>query len=186
MRVAITGGIGEGKSTILEWIREEGWSVHSSDQAARELFRTPQVNTTLAELAGEEGPISPSQLRRAMLDSVVVRRRVNALLHPLIHQASRTREEGFFEVPLLIEACLQNRYDEVWVVTCGAEEQRRRLLSRYEDSDLVDGLLAIQLPTKAKLVFADRVLRTNEPFEHVRSLLREALQILRTTVNGGA
>jgi dephospho-CoA kinase len=186
MRIAITGGIAEGKSTILEWIREEGWPVRSSDAAAREYFADPDINARLAAIAGVSGPISPAALRHAMLVSAETRRRVNAVLHPLIGQASEEVVEGFFEVPLLIEACLQYRYDQVWVVTCGAEEQRQRLMDRYGDEALISLMLAVQLPSKAKIVFADRIFRTNAPFRHVRSLLSEALQELTVDANGGS
>lgn len=181
MKVAITGGVGEGKSTILGWIAEEGWPVHSSDKAARAVFADPEVNHELARLAGRKLAIEPAELRASMLGDPKVRRRVNAFLHPLIGKLT-PEAPAFFEVPLLIEACLQSRYDRVWVVTCGPEEQRRRLLDRYSDPALVEALIAVQLPTSEKLLFADSVFRTNAPFQHVRSLLRQALQEL--TLNG--
>jgi dephospho-CoA kinase len=184
MRVAITGGIGEGKSTVLGWIREAGWPTYSSDEGAREVLADPRVLAKVTEIAGLVS-FSPDGLRRAMLSSAETRRRVNSLLHPLIVERSPRDREGFYEIPLLLETCTQHRYDEVWVVTCGAEEQRRRLLDRYGDPALVDALLSVQLPTKVKVVFADRILRTNLPFENVRSLLGEALENIQRQASGG-
>lgn len=67
------------------------------------------------------------------------------------------------EIPLLIEACLQGGFDRVWVVTCGADEQRRRLVERLGGEAGAEALLGSQLPTRAKIPFADVVIRTNQP-----------------------
>jgi dephospho-CoA kinase len=174
MRIAITGGICEGKSTVLGYLREGGWSVCSSDDVARAFFKDPSVNRDLARLAGLDFPMEPGALRSAIGASPSVRRSVNRYLHPLIREATASIEATFFEVPLLFEACLQGAYDEVWVVTCGASEQRRRLVDRYGPGPAIEGLLSSQLPSSAKIAFSDQVIRTNQPPETVRSSLDEA------------
>jgi len=183
MRIAITGGIAEGKSTVLGWIQDSGWSVHSSDSAARSAFADSSIQLQLAALTGLVPPLLPSDLREAILGSHDVRRAVNRLMHPFIGGQAAESDAVFHEVPLLFEACLQSRYDEVWVVSCGEEEQRRRLIDRYGDPRLVEALIAIQLPTPVKLLFGDRVFRTNSPLDTVRTSLREALRVTSIKAN---
>ncbi len=182
MRIAITGGICEGKSTVLEWLREDGWAVCSSDSVAAEIFARAEINREIARLAGLAHPVEPGALRAAILGSAEVRRSVNRFLHPLITplilSASGVPGTTFVEVPLLIETCLQPRFDEVWVVTCGLREQRRRLLERYRDKVLVERVLSTQLPSLARLAFADRIVRTNRTLETVRSSLNEVTREL--------
>jgi dephospho-CoA kinase len=176
MRIAITGGIAEGKSTVLNWIGEMGWSTYSSDLAARAMFGEPSVQARLAEITGFGPPIDPADLRNAILTSDAVRRAVNRAFHPLIGEKAAQQGATFHEVPLLFEACLQYRYDQVWVVHCGDAEQRRRLMARCGDEETVDRLLGLQVPTHLKLLFADREIRTNQADEHVRTKLEDALR----------
>jgi len=173
--IGITGGIGEGKSTVLEMLRSMGFVTESADRLARAVFDTPEVNTELASIARVAPPIAPEVLRQAIGESDSVRRAVNAVTHPRIVEAIRKSGAQFIEVPLLYETCLQDLFSEVWVVTCGPREQRRRLRSRYADPATVSNLIATQIPTSVKVLFADRIIRTNAPPDSVRRLLSESV-----------
>ena len=174
MRVAITGGIGEGKSTVLTILGDLGHTTQSADSIAREIAAKPEVRAEIAALARLRNDFAPADLRDRLASSEALRRAINRLMHPLVMSAISRSDATFVEVPLLIEACLQSTFDQVWVVTCGAEEQRRRLLDRYSDPEHVERMLATQLPTRAKIPFAELVVRTNAPLEHVRRLLSAA------------
>src|SRR5688572_15672651 len=114
MRVAITGGIAEGKSTVLHHLKEAGQSVYSADDAALEVFSDPRMQRRLSAVSGLPEPIDRERLRAAIADTPELRREVNLAMHgPILDRilASRAR---FIEVPLLVEACLQARFDAVW------------------------------------------------------------------------
>jgi dephospho-CoA kinase len=162
----------------LGYLREEGYPIFSSDAAAREVFDDPAVNALLARAAELPAPVGREALRAAILGDDRIRRSVNRIVHPRVRAALRARERGFFEVPLLVEACLQAEFDRVWVVTCGPEEQRRRLRERLGDEASVEGLIAAQLPTEVKLAFADRTLRTNDAPDLVRGTALDAARRL--------
>lgn len=174
MRVAITGGIAEGKSTVLAMLAEAGFSTTSADAVAREVFTRPDVQASLAGLLGVPGPVDRAELRAAMA-APHVRAQVNALTHPRIRAEIEERAADFDEIPLLIEACLFGRYDEVWLVTCGLEEQQRRLIERYGEEGAQRALDQAQLPTRAKMPFAHAIIRTNRPLGDVRSNVLEIL-----------
>jgi len=179
-RIAITGGIGEGKSTVLAMLAEMGFATASSDAVAREIFAEPATQASVARMTGLPQPIDPKALRAALADSEEVRRSLNRLMHPRVVERMASHEATFFEVPLLIEVASLRRYDATWVVTCGPEEQRRRLLDRYADLAHVERILSTQLPTPAKIPFADLVIRTNEPLATVRRVLERAAYQLAT------
>lgn len=169
----MTGGIAEGKSTVMEMIRTMGHATASSDAMAREVFNDPQVQPLLAQLIGApSGRVTPAELRAAMADSEEVRRAVNRTMHPRIREKMSASAAPFHEVPLLIEACLYGRYDRVWVVTCGRDEQRRRLIARLGDDAAADALIASQLPTEVKVAFADRVIDTALSVGEVEAVVR--------------
>lgn len=176
MVTAVTGGIGEGKSTVLGYLAESGFKVLSADSLGKAVFSDPIVNGEIADLTGFGRAISPVELRQVLFTRPEIRRAVNRIMHPRIVSAIFDARVDFVEVPLLIETCLQGAFDEVWVVTCGLEEQRKRLLLRYGPDAPVDQIIGAQLPSAAKIPFADTVIRTNCEHEAVRRNVSLALQ----------
>lgn len=179
MRVAITGGIAEGKSTVLAMLADAGWRTASADDLAREVMAEIAVQASLAEILGASPPVAPALLREAMARDPEMRRQVNSLTHPRIARAMLGSNANFIEVPLLIEACLQGSFESVIVVTCGPEEQLRRLTERLGDGQAARSMLAMQLPTRSKAPFSDDLIRTNQPLDIVRQLVNECVDRLR-------
>jgi len=175
VKTAVTGGIAEGKSTVLAILGELGYKTLSADIVAREVFLDPLVNALLAGIAGQSPPIEPAVLRQVLAGDASARHAVNRVMHPRITDRILRSDAEFIEIPLLIETCLQGSVDCVWVVTCGVKEQLRRLEVRYGNSAEGRLLLNTQLPTEAKIPFADEVLRTNGPLESVRRDISTAL-----------
>ncbi len=172
--MAITGGIAEGKSTVLSYLRDLGYKVASADEVARQVFESEPVQKSLAELLAVPGSVSPADLREHLFENSDLRRKVNALMHPEILRRLAELNSDFVEIPLLIETCMQGKFRHVWVVTCGPEEQRKRLAERFgKDTDL-DAILSSQLPTEVKCAFADLIVRTNRPPEDVNRFITAA------------
>lgn len=178
-QVAITGGIAEGKSTVLAMLGEAGYRVASADEIVRCLHHDAETRREIAQAAGLDPDAGRDQVRRAISEDAGARRAVNRLLHERVAEAIAIGGAEFVEVPLLLEACLQGRFDAVLVVTCGIDEQRARLLDRYGSEAEAERLLATQLPTRVKLPFADAVVRTNAPLRTVRRLLFLAVGQIR-------
>lgn len=80
--IGITGGIAEGKTTVLRYLREAGYKVASADSAARSLMSIADIREEVASIARLGPDFAPSELRDAILDDVGIRREVNAFLHP--------------------------------------------------------------------------------------------------------
>lgn len=176
MRIAVTGGIAEGKSTVLGLIADLGYPTISSDAIAREVFALPDVQEALAGILGNSSPaVTPAELRAAIAVSNETRRKVNRIMHPRIRDAMDRSSAKFHEVPLLIEACLYDRYDEVWVVTCGSTEQFRRLSERLGNENLARSYLSVQLPTSAKEAFATEVIDTLQPLDEVADRVKQLI-----------
>ncbi|HEY0866083.1 MAG TPA: dephospho-CoA kinase [Fimbriimonas sp.] len=171
MRVAVTGGIGEGKSTVLERVAAAGLTSVSSDVVARSVMEDPSTQAEVAARLGYAVFPSREELRVRIGADPAARRTLNAITHPRIVQALRRHPAQFVEVPLLLEACLYGMFDRVWIVTCGRAEQIRRLEARYGSNARAEELIATQIPTEAKLAFADEVIRTNRPVEIVSQVV---------------
>jgi len=150
--VAITGGIGAGKSEALYAFQKAGAATVSSDEIVHHLLATDA--DVLAALVGElgEGILGEDgQIDRARVADVVFANRskldfLEGLLHPLVAaEYLRWREQlsglesppevCVTEVPLLFESGAEARFDKVVVITAPAKlrEQRRRV--RRDDRD---------------------------------------------------
>lgn len=189
MRLAITGGIAEGKSTVLGYLAGEGVPVVSADDVARETLDRPDVRQAISSALGLASDATDfrSVLRARIAEDAEARHAVDSIMHREILQAMLAREHGpltAFEVPLLIEACIQRHFDRTWVVTCGEEEQLRRLIDRLGDEEQARAMIAMQLPSRVKLAFADRVFRTDQPPSFVHRSAVEALAELGWGVRG--
>jgi len=141
--VAITGGLGAGKSTALECFRRHGAATVSSDEIVHHLLATdPEVRRALVERLGEEilGP-------DGVPDRNLIARRVfadhdaldflEALLHPLVSREYMTWREQLArlpdpprvcvtEVPLLYEVGAESRFDKVVVITAPSKLREAR------------------------------------------------------------
>lgn len=119
----------------------------------RELFDRPEVDR--------------NWVRQAILDDPRLRRRLNEWMHPHIWDRMVKSQAVVFEVPLLIEAVLHLHFDHVWCVTCGPDEQLRRLSERLNDEAQAKKIIAAQLPSQVKSAFAEKTVRTNREIARV-------------------
>lgn len=189
MRVAITGGICDGKTTVLTALRDLGYPAVSADEVVEELYAERDMIDRLRSVFGEQivlqGQFNREWAAAQAFSNSEFRRKLNRLIHPEVIRRTLAKIESFgrrlsfAEVPLLIESCTQGAFDRVWVVDAGSSERLRRLVERLGgDEAAAHARLAAQLPTEAKKAFADRILRTDSPLESVKILAaRLALEL---------
>ena len=173
LQIALTGGIAEGKTTVLNTLAECGVRTAAADEIAREVLDDPAFSAAVAQRMGLAEPLDRKELGRAIVANPAKRRALNSILHPEILARMIEARADVIEVPLVVETCLQGAFSRTWVVTCGPEEQLRRLSDRLGDEGEALRTLALQLPTKVKCAFADRIIRTDRPISSVVSDVRE-------------
>ena len=155
--VAITGGIGAGKSAALAAFRAHGAATVSSDEIVHHLLRTDaDVRAELVGRFGEEILADDGSPDRARIAAIVFQDEealafLEALLHPLVSREYLAWREQLAalpeppqvcvtEVPLLYEAGGEKRFDHVVVITAPRQlrEQRRRVPLDNRDARLLD------------------------------------------------
>jgi dephospho-CoA kinase len=175
--VALTGGIASGKSTIARRLSEHGAIVIDADQIVRDVQQPGSpVLTAIADEFGERMLRPDGSLDRAALGSAVFGdpdavARLNAIVHPAVRTESARRfAEAFasdpatvvvYDVPLLVEARVDDPWDLIVVAHAPAEVRKDRLveLRGMTETDAA-ARIASQVPDEARLAIADVVIET--------------------------
>jgi dephospho-CoA kinase len=164
--VAITGGIGAGKSTALASFRHHGAATVSSDEIVHHLIANdPEVRSALVERLGEEILGEDGKPDRERIAFRVFRDRdaldfLEKLLHPLVSREYLAWREQLAElpsppavcvteVPLLYEVGADERFDKVVVITAPSKLREARRGGRTDDRE------SRLLPDKEKAKRAD-------------------------------
>ena len=171
----LTGGVGMGKSTSAELLRQRGVAVVDTDLLARELVEPGQA--ALVEIAREFGPeligadgrLLRAELARRVFSDETKRRRLEAILHPRIRERwlARTQEWksagvtlGVVVIPLLFETQAENAFHSIVCVACSAATQAQRLRERGWRPEECARRMAAQWPPERKMTLADFVVWT--------------------------
>lgn len=194
-RLGLTGGIGSGKTTVAQMLAARGAAVIDADAISRAL--TASHGAALPAIAaqfgthviGPDGALNRSAMRQMILADPAARRRLEAILHPLVEQAleEQTREAAMrsvrcvvFDVPLLIENFprWQSRIDALLVVDCPEEVQITRVMARSQLSrEEVMHILSAQASRAQRLAMADFVI-TNDAGTTLQALEKQLEALL--------
>lgn len=186
--IGVTGGVGTGKSTVGRMLGDLGALVIDADRLAHEAILPGRpAYRRLVERFGRailaaDGTIDRRELGRLAFDDAAGAETVNAVIHPEVLDAIRRRlaaaaEDGtaavVLDVPLLFESGCEKLCDQVWVVTAGDDQRRRRLAGR-EGSDAPDVLARErwQMPMDRKIARSDAVIDNSGGLEATRAQVR--------------
>ena len=190
IRIALTGSIGMGKSTVARMFEAAGVAVFDADQVVHALQSDDEV------LIAAIGKRFPGSVRGDELDREALRRMVlgrpaeleslEAIVHPAV-QAARTRfisenKEApalLFDIPLLFETGGGGGFDKVITVTAPADVQRERVLARDGMSaERLDAILARQMPDAEKRRRSDFVIDNGGDLSTTERQVRNILACL--------
>lgn len=141
--IAITGGIGSGKSTVLNFLKQLGFPVYSCDAIYLELLSEKEYVNKLASIFPAvviNDKIDKNRLASIVFSNKCAREQLNKLAHPLVMERllKRMKEENseivFAEVPLLFEGNFDRLFDEVWVIHRDVNERIKSVCIRDEIS----------------------------------------------------
>lgn len=186
--LGVTGGVGMGKSTAAQLLRERGVPVVDTDELARQVVQPGEP--ALAEIQKQFGAdvVGPDgQLRRDVLAKLVfadpaARKELEAITHPPIRrlwqaQVRQWRAEGIpvaaVIIPLLFETNAEAEFDAVVCVACTMATQRERLSKRGWSEQEIEQRIAAQMAVEQKLAKSNHVVWTEGDLEsHEQQLQR--------------
>ena len=183
MRVGLTGGIGSGKSTVVEMLADMGAAVVDADEIARRVVASgSSVLARLAEKFGSDILLEDGTLDRALLAERAFvdergTRRLNEITHPAIREqaerdisrAEQTSEIVVYEMPLLVESGQVSLVDVVVVVDVPESVQIDRAVRRGMDETDVRQRMLRQASREQRLEAADAVIDNSGPYDATRA-----------------
>ena len=169
--VAVTGGIGSGKSTVADLFKARGVPVIDTDMIARQLVQpgSPLLQKIITVFGNEyltvDGQLNRKALRELIFTDATARTKLEALLHPPIH-AEVTAQLGKLNaayclilIPLLAQSKQQYPYDRILVIDIPEAIQLERTAQRdQQDPKLIKKIIASQTPRTELIALADDVL----------------------------
>jgi dephospho-CoA kinase len=196
LRIGLTGGIATGKSLVAEMFAALGVPIADTDRIARDIVAPGTAALAAvraafgAAILAADGSLDRATLRDRIFGDAGERRRLEAILHPLIRAATLERLaeiEGPYVivvVPLLLETDFAALVDRVLVVDCPPQMQLERVMRRDSVSrEHAQSIVSAQLDRAARLDAADDVIDNSRTLEHTReqvvALHRQYLELAR-------
>ena len=191
--IGITGSIASGKSTVTEFLRQQGYKVIDADQVVHELqepggrLYQALLSTFGSSILQEDGRLDRPKLGAMIFGDPELLAKSSQIQNQIIREELAGRRDllaemediFFMDLPLLFELGYETWFDQVWLVDVTEETQLCRLMARNALSqEEAEKRIAAQLSLQEKRNRADVLIDNNGPLELTQEQLREALQKL--------
>lgn len=191
--IGITGGIASGKSTVTEFLRQQGYQVIDADQVVHELQEPGErlyqalLSTFGSSILQEDGRLDRPKLGAMIFGNPELLAQSSQIQNQIIREELAGRRDllagkediFFMDLPLLFELDYEAWFDQVWLVDVTEETQLSRLMTRNALSqEEAEKRIAAQLSLQEKRNRADVLIDNNGPLELTQEQLRKALQKL--------
>ncbi len=196
IKVALTGGIASGKSVVARLMVRCGAYLIDADTLAKEAVRPDSVvwrrivRTFGRDITNRRREIDRERLGKLIFSNSQKRQQLNAIIHPWVYAEYQRRArilakdhpDGvlLFDVPLLFETNVQQRFDHIIVAYVDKQTQIRRIMTRdnLRRSEALERINA-QLPLSQKRRDAEYVIDTRMPIADLRREVRAAYNALQ-------
>jgi dephospho-CoA kinase len=186
LRIALTGGIGSGKSTVASIFEELGVPIIDSDVISRNIVKPNNacldriINEFGPEILTAEGSLDRDKLRNIIFNNDIAKTKLEEILHPVIYQEIDEQILAvdypycLIVVPLLIETQATDRFDRILLIDTDENKQVKRATNRDNtSSQLVEKIIKKQANRKQRLKYADDVIDNNVNIEKLRETVLE-------------
>ena len=172
--VALTGGIGSGKSTVGELFQQLGAVVVDSDQLAREVVERgslgfEQIVTLFGDEILKNGEINRSLLAEFIFKDPAKRKNLEQITHPLIRKAfadvvAKSGDQAIVinQIPLLVESKYEYNFDHVITVSTSEDKRIARLLAKGYTQEQIQNRMNSQVSDADREKIADSIIQNNE------------------------
>jgi len=192
LTIALTGGIGSGKTAVGEILANFGAIVIDSDQLARQVVErgTPGFDQIVAQFGDEI--LKNGDLDRAALASLIFtdpkkRLELEQITHPLIRQEfakiiKSLPEDAIVvnQIPLLVESKHDYKFDYIVTVSTSEEIRVARLLKRGLTKDQITKRIQAQATDSEREVIADLIIKNEKSQEELFTQVEKLWELLQS------
>ncbi len=191
--IAVTGGIGSGKTQVTNYLISKGFTVVDADKMSREMTSAGgKAMPYIMEHFGPSFVLEDGSLNRAAMRDLVFKHPEKKVLleegttKVVLEDIEAIKKERaashdkalFFDIPLLFETGSENDYDAVWVVTADYDVRKSRVMTRDGiDSSIIDLIMDSQEGEDRKVQLADHVIYNNGTLDELRNAVDNTLRI---------
>jgi dephospho-CoA kinase len=189
--LALTGGIGSGKSAAAKAFEDLGIPIIDSDAIAHQITGSngAAIDSIRAafgtDLITPDGAMDRAKMRNTVFNNPEALKTLESITHPLIHEIGEGLAQEavlknppyiLFMIPLLFESTgWENRFEKIIVVDCSIDLQIDRVIKRnHLQKELIEKIIATQAPRLMRVQYADFVIRNEGSLEEL------TLEVLRT------
>ena len=193
MLIAITGGIGMGKSTVLSQFQGLGAKTLDADDVAHDMYLPDRpAYAKLLHHWGDGILARDGTIDRKKIAGIVFRSQeelawLNSVMHPLVRDAIQdcANEDArplFCAIPLLFESGWEETADKIISVWCDRETQMQRLIARGWSREHAQDRLDSQWPPERKILLADYVIVSGCSWQHLADQCRIVYQAIVASI----
>jgi dephospho-CoA kinase len=190
LRIGLTGGLGSGKSTVAQWLREAGFEVIDADRLVAELYQPGGEGAAVVrelfgpEMLDEQGGVDHAKVAARVFGDAKARKALETAVHPLVRQrfeelAAKAKNVIVLEATLLVEAGYAPLFDLVVTVEAPCELRLERALARGMDEESARARLLAQGDGEERHEAAHRVIDNSGDLDHLRRQVDELVGELR-------
>lgn len=174
-RIAITGIIGSGKSTVSQIIRDNGYSVFDADAVNSELLKDPLILSRIENRfpnAFENGVLVRAKLASEIFNNPDSKSDLENILHPIIRKRmlkdAKNTDLFFAEIPLLFESGFAKDFDYVICVVASEKTILERMKNRGYNEQATKERIKTQYPVKVKVRKSDLIINNDADYDQLK------------------
>lgn len=192
MILGLTGGIGTGKSTVVNMLKEKGIPVVDTDLISREVIEYPEIIEKIKlEISNEVFDFN-NKLDRKKISEIVFEnqeklKKLNEIMHPEIlkkmwdevEELKKNHKIIVVDVPLLFEINMEKEVDKILLIYASKEIQLKRIMERDgRTREEAVKIISSQMPLYKKREKSDYIIQNNDSLEKLEKNLDKIVQKL--------
>ena len=178
MRIAVIGGIGVGKSTVSEILKEYEFRTYSADKINASLLETKEYLEEIKKVFPEvfvNGEFDKEKLRYEVFDNKEKLEMLNEISHPMICQSIidyAKADNVVIEIPLIDKTGLEKYFDVIILVRSAMRYRLKRLAERGLTQDLSKRIISEQPNDRTLKQYATHEIVNNGSIEDIRRRIK--------------
>ena len=189
IKIAVTGGIGAGKSSLCRFFEDRGFPVISADRQARKaLSKSSPLYPALLKLFHKKSNenLFPKEIAQQIFSNGSLKRQFESIVHPYIFECIQQEEKKlkkyshvFYEIPLLFETRSSSYFNWIILVICSKKSQKERIIKKMHlsEKEAQMRISSQEIPEK-KIEKSDIVIENNGTLTDLEQQAEEILKKL--------